>query len=300
MRKAEWDVAVLLTDPPFLHAAARALARSAIRRPIFLWTMDLYPEALAARGDLGVRNPAYRMLQRLNEFGFRRLEGVITLGERQRERLRAYRHWPGDEHSLVVPPWDHRPLPAPDRTPTGFRAKHRWENRKIALYAGNLGEAHPFEDVLAAARSLCDAGDDSWVFVFVCRGARKERLLQAADGLPNVHVQDYVSPQETADLLWSADVHLITMAPGWEGVVVPSKLYGCLATRAPTLFIGPPDADTANEIRAYGAGRVLPLAAGGDRIVDALTELVQGSTQVEAATDGPDRVAQFVVEHRRG
>ena len=44
------------------------------------------------------------------------------------------------------------------------------------------------------------------------------------------------SPEELAgDMLWAAHIHVITMSEGWQGIVVPSKLYGILQTGAPDL-----------------------------------------------------------------
>jgi len=41
----------------------------------------------------------------------------------------------------------------------------------------------------------------------------------------------------------SADAHLITLRVGFAGLVLPSKVYGCLASRKPILFVGPESSD---------------------------------------------------------
>ena len=286
-----------MTDPPFLVAAALVVPRQWARR-VYWWTMDLYPEALAAHGVLHEKGFPYRALHSLTNAALGRLSGIVTLGTSQTRRLRSYRAWPREESGFVleVPPWDRRPIPRVDRSDNRFLAAHGWQGRRIALYAGNLGEAHTFEPIMEAARLLAKDPLSPWVFVFVVRGARRPALEAASDGLPSLHVLDYVPLEWTADLLWAADVHLITMKPGWEGVVVPSKLYSVLHTEAPVLFIGPPEADTAREVAFYGAGECLPPSASGEDVVAALERLAKLRPGPRRPADhaGPAQVARFV------
>ena len=295
-----WDRCLLLTDPPFMSFAAW-LARLVRRcgRKAYWWTMDLYPECLIADGAISAGGVGDRLLRGLNELGLRALAGVIVLGRRQLHRLQTYRNWPAnaEEFARIVPPWDDRPLPRVPREENGFLSQHGWTSRRVALYAGNLGRGHTYRDLLAAARELNRRGDREWRFVFVCRGDGCSALADEAAGLENVVVMGYVPANRTHELLWSADVHLITMADGWEGIVVPSKLYGVLRTDAPVLFIGPGDADTADEIRRHGAGTVLPNGCGAEAVLDALDCLVDGPWQRRhpAIGAGAGSVSAFVL-----
>jgi hypothetical protein len=257
--------------------------------------MDLYPESLVARGMIGANGLPERALRFLNEAALSALDGVICLGERQQRHLQTYRQWPArDGFSLVVPPWDLRPLRRVTRSDNRFRARFGWDDKRIALYAGNLGEAHSFEGLVSAARLLASRGDSSWMIVFVVRGARRAELERQAGGLRNVAILDYQSPDLTADMLWAADVHLITMRDGWEGVVVPSKLYGVLKTDAPVLFIGPADAETALEVHRLGAGERVSPQAPAETVVESLARLAGSARPPSDDPDGPDRIADFV------
>lgn len=294
---AKWDRCVVLTDPPFMIVAAPLARLFGSSRRFYWWTMDLYPEALVARGMLRAGGLAHRFFRFLNNFGLRSTSGVICLGQRQLAHLKKYSHFPDSpDFSCVVPPWDDRPIPHVPRQQNRFLAKYGWENKRVALYAGNLGEAHCFREILEAARELHRRGDATWMFVFVVRGASKARLQAEAAGQANVRVLDYQPPEWTADLLWAADVHLITMSEGWQGVVVPSKLYGVLKTEAPVLFIGPPDADTADEIRAHGAGTVLPIGSSGATVASSLEQLFSQKAGREKKADGKGaaRIADFI------
>ena len=44
-------------------------------------------------------------------------------------------------------------------------------------------------------------------------------------------------------LLAAADVHLITLRTQFSGIVLPSKIYACIESRRPILFVGPITSD---------------------------------------------------------
>jgi hypothetical protein len=219
----------------------------------------------------------------------------------------------------VVPPWDDREdiVQAEDR-----------QLRNLALYAGNLGEAHCFEEILAATPYL----PEDWTIRFAIRGAKVEALLSKLRGdewrgtgvemgsiyaftaandcrVTNgslkpvdsrrhpaggtIHVSGYASEEETPELLASARVHLITMSPGWEGIVVPSKLYGCIRTGRPVLFVGPLSSDTASEIRKHDWGECLPPGALGEEVAAAILRL---AARVTSAVRPPQGAAQVAAE----
>jgi hypothetical protein len=111
-----------------------------------------------------------------------------------------------------------------------------------------------------------------------------------------VEVTGYASEEETPRLLASARVHLITMSPGWEGIVVPSKLYGCIRTGRPVLFIGPENADTAREIRANDWGAVLPPSTEGREVAAVILRLAARPTTAWKAEDNAVRVASVIAD----
>jgi len=170
------------------------------------------------------------------------------------------------------------------------------QGQRVALYAGNLGEAHQFRRIVEAARLAAMDEKSRWVFVFAVRGGKARCLADAVQGLPNVRICEYFPEDWTADLLWAAEVHLITMEQGWEGVVVPSKLYAAIKTGAPIVFIGPENSDTAREIALHGLGRVLPVDVDGRVVLDTLNGILQepGRLEPRRLEGGERQVAGFV------
>ncbi len=292
-----WDRCVLMTDPPFLAFAASLFPNRVGKRACW-WTMDLYPEMLVQGGWLQPSSRLNRFLRWMNNRILANVAGVVLLGKCQVQKMRQYSRWNERRH-IVVPPWDYRSLPKVSREKNRFLQKYSLDCGKIALYAGNLGEGHTFTPIVDAARFLVQAGRKDWMFVFVIRGTKKRSLEAAAECLSAIRILDYQPPDWTPDLLWSADLHLITMNADSKGLVVPSKLYGVLNVEAPVLFVGPPDADTASEIEKYDAGTVLPEDCAGKDVIATMDRLYDESRQrpfarTNADRTGPRRIREFI------
>jgi hypothetical protein len=90
------------------------------------------------------------------------------------------------------------------------------------------------------------------------------------------------------------------MKPGWEGIIVPSKLYGIFKTEAPVLFVGPEDADPSDEIRRLRRGKVLPSGSDGEIVASAINELERQPRREPLTVDasGAARVAEYLIGAR--
>ena len=65
-------------------------------------------------------------------------------------------------------------------------------------------------------------------------------------------------PRERLDASLSlADVHLVSLKEGFEGLVVPCKLFGIMAAARPTVFIGHPDSEIGRVLAESDAGVIV-------------------------------------------
>jgi glycosyltransferase involved in cell wall biosynthesis len=135
-----------------------------------------------------------------------------------------------------------KPIPR-DRNP--YRAEWGIGDRTLVMYSGNFGIGHDVDTFLEAAKAL--SKDDRIRFAFVGGGKKKARVEEfiAEHELESSCVIAPYQPRERLDeLLSAADMHLVSLLEGVEGIMVPSKLFGILAAERPAIFIG----DASSEI----------------------------------------------------
>jgi glycosyltransferase involved in cell wall biosynthesis len=136
-----------------------------------------------------------------------------------------------------------------------MRKRLGWNGKFIALYSGNIGLAHDFETLVGAAKLLEGGGVQ---MVFAGEGPRLEQVRRETEGLAHVA---FLLPQAKEDLsafLAAADVHLVSVRAGLEGLVVPSKAYGILAAGRPLFYVGAVNSEVAGVIAESGCGVVIP------------------------------------------
>ena len=144
-----------------------------------------------------------------------------------------------------------RPSP---RLTNPSRAEWGLADKFVVGYSGNFGRVHEFRTLIDAAEGLRALPDV--VFLLIGAGAQR-RVVEAAAadrGLSNLMFKPYQPRATLNQSLGAADVHVVTLRPEFEGLVVPSKFYGVAAVGRPTIFIGDPDGEIGSIIREADCG----------------------------------------------
>ena len=277
MRQKRPDVVVAMTDPPVVADVALAVARR-FRVPLVVISQDVFPETAVALGRLENR-VVVGVLRALVGAYLRRADRVVAIGETMRKRLVAKGARP--ERIAVIPNWvDTTELRPQDRDNEWARA-NGLAGRFVVMHSGNVGQAQDLDSLIHAATMLHDV-DDLAVAV-IGGGTRRRELHELARTLDasNVTFFDY-QPRELLPLsLSSAHVHVVGLARGLSGYVVPSRLYGVLAVGRPVLVAADEDSETARLVRSAGCGLVVP-PARPDLLAAAIRELHDGVYDLEA------------------
>jgi hypothetical protein len=223
-------------SPPFLlHVVAPV--NLLLRRKLTYRITDFFPEALIA--ELG-RTPWYlAALRRLTLFWCRRVHKIEVLGEDQCRRLKEA----GIPAGRIVLRRDTSPAQVTSATKPLARPQ-TLAGKRILLYSGNFGVAHDHETFLAGYRRHHREGSGKVGLWLNATGARADALERAlnADGLP-CHRTTPMPLEQLASLLVTPEAHLITLREPFWGYVLPSKVYGCIDSRKPILYIGPQESD---------------------------------------------------------
>lgn len=234
MKKA--DTIRFTGSPPFLLHFLVPLNWLLRKRLIYRIT-DFYPECIIAAH----KRPStiLNFFQTLTNHLRRQVHSFEVLGEDMKKRLIACGVDPRNislrrDASPVQVCYDTAPLVRPDPL----------RDRFVLLYSGNWGVAHDVDTFLEGYELHHRDGTGRVVLWLNATGSGAEeieRRLRSAQ-LP-FYRQKLVSLQELPHLLVSADAHLITLRREFVGFVLPSKVYGCIASGRPILFVGPTESD---------------------------------------------------------
>jgi colanic acid biosynthesis glycosyl transferase WcaI len=228
LRAPRPDVVVAMTDPPIVGLVGLLAARRH-RAPFVYVCQDIFPDVGIAlkRMDAPFAVWAWRRLNRLLRGGAAR---VVAIGRDMAEVLRS--EGVPQEKIVVLPNWANDARPA-ETAIAEARRSAGWDGRFVVMHGGNIGLAQRLDVVVEAADLLRDRDDIR--FAFLGDGAARRSLQHEAErlGLSNIEFLPYRPKADAQATLAAADLHLISLAPGLLGCVVPSKLYGILALGRP-------------------------------------------------------------------
>jgi glycosyltransferase involved in cell wall biosynthesis len=113
------------------------------------------------------------------------------------------------------------------------------------------------ETIAEAANRLQDI---PVLFLFIGGGGKREKIgkMVAEFGLENVLFLPYQPKEKLQYSLSCSDVSLVSLDEGVEGLSVPSKYYGILASGRPVIALMAERSEVAMSIRESGCGYVVP------------------------------------------
>ncbi|HKF65925.1 MAG TPA: glycosyltransferase family 4 protein [Vicinamibacterales bacterium] len=270
------DVVVSLTDPPILGLAALLAARRAGARFVFLCE-DVFPEVAALLEDFQ-STAVNRTLDRINRYLLREADAVVALGERMKRRL-VEEKGAAPSRVYVIHNWADCDAIMPGPKDNAFSRAHGLADRFVLMHSGNVGLSQNLDLLVEAAARLQSC--ERLVIAVVGDGARRQTLQDQAfgRGLSNIRFFPYQPKELLHESFASADAFLVSLKPGLEGYIVPSKLYGILASGRPFVAAVDPSCEAAMIAREHQCGTVAP---PGD--VDALVAAIAALHDNPAAT----------------
>lgn len=251
------DVIVAKTDPPMLSVMVAPIARLKGAR-LVNWLQDLFPEiAEAVGGGNTAMRWLYALLRSVRNVSLRAADINVVLGDRMAERVEAAR-----ARVTIIPNWsDGQAVRPVARSQSSLRKEWGLEDAFVVGYSGNLGRAHEYRtliEAIALGQDYAAPGSISVriVWLFIGGGALYDRFRQEVNsrGLTNVMFKPYQPRECLSESLSVANVHLITLRPELEGLIVPSKFYGVAAVGRPTVFIGDAQGEIATLVARHECG----------------------------------------------
>jgi glycosyltransferase involved in cell wall biosynthesis len=240
------------------------------------WLQDIFPETAQVLGTGGrAAGVPYGVMRWLRTKSLRAARMNVALGERmvaRVERLGVSR-----DRVRAIPNWaDNTIIKSIDPAANRLRAEWGLSSKFVIGYSGNLGRAHDIDTLLGAigiientaAKSPSDNKSPqarspiSWLFI----GSGAQFAILEAEvarrRFQSVVFKPYQPQAHLAESLSASDLHLVSLRPELEGLILPSKFYGIAAAGRPTVFIGDKDGEIARLLARHECGFTVGMGDG--------------------------------------
>lgn len=224
---------VLASSPPIFPMFSAWLVCKLRRIPLVLEVRDLWPVTAVQMGILNNKFLIYIMTW-MEKFLYNQAIRIVVLTEGIRDNI-SERGW-SDKVTLVTCGVDFDKLYPDAEGGALIRNKHQWDDKKIVMYFGALGEANNLSVILRTAQRF--QGCTEVLFVLVGDGLKRKEIEDKVIemGLKNVLVLPAVPKYYARLYINAADLCLVTLqdAPVFSGAI-PTKLIDYMACGKPVL-----------------------------------------------------------------
>jgi len=248
------DIVLCMTDPPVIANIALLVARR-FRAPLIVISQDVFPEVAVELGRLDNRL-VVAALRTAIRFYLERADRVVAIGDTMRRRLEQKGARPERLH--VIPNWVDTQALAPMPRDNDWAREHDLLGTFAVMHSGNIGHAQNLDALIRAATFLRDL--DDLRIVLIGGGARRDELkaLTRLLEVDSVRFMGYQPREVLPQSLSSADIHVVGLASGLSGYVVPSRLYGILSGARPVIVASDRESETAKIVEDVRCGIVVP------------------------------------------
>lgn len=245
------DLILCFTNPPQMIIFA-SLISFLKKIPFAIIAMDLYPEALMGH----IRNKFFLKiiklsLEKIFNRAYKSAKGVVCLGKRM--KLKVINKGVDLKNIQIISNWATGDINISESNI--YRKKWNIKAKKVILYSGNLGLAHDYITILKAIKkSKLTANDLQLIFVATGKNICKAKLYAEKELKDNMIIfKELVHKKDFSKTLAIADLALVSIRDGFDGLVYPSKFQGYISRSLPILYIGP-KSDISDIIEKFNIG----------------------------------------------
>ena len=253
--KGDWIIAK--TDPPMMSIPLVVVAW--LRGSYTVnWLQDVFPEVAVAAG---VKLPSDRLqrivfglLTKMRDWSLHKAQFNVVLSQSMKDHITG--RGINDKKVEIIPNWaDIRMILPEDKITNSLIEEWQLTGKFVVGYSGNLGIAHEYEAIVEAANKLRD--NKNIIFLIVGGGFRVGFMKNDVKRLglsEKILFKPYQDRKRLSETLGAIDLHLVSLRPELNGLIVPSKFYGITAAGRPTVFIGRTDCDIAKFVAENQCG----------------------------------------------
>ena len=262
------DVIVAKTDPPLLSIVLAPIAK--LRGAHLVnWLQDIFPEVAE---KLNIGGSAGRLFCQGGDAASKLVSAIGKNERRGRRRhgcaSRGARYTALEDHGrsttgLTHPSSRLRRSKKTSFVRSGCRRAASWCATQAISGGRTTSETALSAMTLLQDRAVMSPTDPAAkvMFLFVGGGAKRAKLEREAvkRGLTNFRMRPYQPKENLSETLGVGDVHLVSLVPKLEGLIVPSKFYGIAAAGRPqSLSVRRSVRSPASSLTIAAAIRFLP------------------------------------------
>ncbi|ULL20123.1 glycosyltransferase WbuB [Paenibacillus sp. H1-7] len=245
---------LVYSNPPILPLVPCLISKITKTKFIFV-AFDVYPDNALILGAIKKGGIIERLMRYINTKVYQHATKIVALGSEMKSYMINTNIAPDCTNIEVIPNWynDKKIGKTSKIHNKEFKElNERWPF--VVLYSGNMGTAQDMDTILQCISNLKNRNDV--FFLFTGHGNKADYVKQyfLTNNINNAKVYGFLLGEDYNDVLKIADVCLVSLAVGIEGVGVPSKTYGYLAAGKPVISIMSSETDIAKHLETFSAG----------------------------------------------
>ena len=257
------------TTPPFLGIIVSLICRIKKRKFIYIM-LDIFPEGLIRLDRLSINNPVTKIWKKMFIRSLKRSDKILVLGRDMGDYLISI--YDGSKNKIdYIPHWQDENLIRPIRFEDNlFVSEHNLSDHFVVQYSGNMGL---WNDMVTIGRAAAH-GIEGVKFLFIGGGMRKKELLDTLpdENINNMKFLPFQPGYRLCEALSACHASIVSLRAGLEGMAVPSKIYGILASGVPVIALVPEKSEIAYIVREENCGYVVD-PGDVDGLINAIIEL---------------------------
>ncbi len=240
---------------PFSNLWIMAFAKLLRRNENIYVYLDIYPEGLIALGNLKQNSIFARFWIFLNRISLKMTDKVIVIG---RDMFNVLEKYNIKNKITYIPHWSSiKPKKSILFRDSKFINERKLNDKFVIQYSGNMGLWHDMDTYVRCAAKTMNI--NKITYNFIGGGIKRQHSEDLANqlGLKNISWIDFVDLEDLDQSLAACHLSLISLNNNLEGVAVPSKLYGILASGRPIVASVPKNSEIALTIDEHKCGFVV-------------------------------------------
>jgi glycosyltransferase involved in cell wall biosynthesis len=216
---------------------------------------DVFPENLIASNILKKRSFFYRTIKRIYDWSYLKADQLIVIGRDMQDVIKEKTN--NNVPIILIENWcDYQNILPSKKKNNKILENLNILDKKVFLFAGNLGRVQGIENILQAAELV---NKENFIFLFIGDGTMKNDILKhiLTSKIKNV-IYGGSFPMNQQNLFLNAcDVSVVSLADSMYGLGVPSKTYFNMAAAKPILYIGDKNSEIARVINENKIGWIV-------------------------------------------